>query len=84
MDTYTEKVKYWDNVYGFKMSCMRTPLLEEASVSYASSEHVMSEPAMIKVSIILGSKYQISSGSVITNICLVVVSCMLLCDVIYR
>ncbi|PIK46335.1 hypothetical protein BSL78_16823, partial [Apostichopus japonicus] len=48
MDTYTEKVKYWDNVYGFKMSCMRTPLLEEASVSYASSEHVMSEPAMIK------------------------------------
>lgn len=53
MDTYTEKVKYWDNVYGFKMSCMRTPLLEEASVSYASSEHVMSEPAMIKVSIIL-------------------------------
>lgn len=49
MATYGDHVRYWDDVYGFKMSCMRTTLLEEASVNYVLPEVVMSEPAMIKV-----------------------------------
>ncbi|KAJ8035914.1 Protein arginine N-methyltransferase 3 [Holothuria leucospilota] len=48
MATYADHVRYWDDVYGFKMSCMRTTLLEEASVDFILPGVVMSEPAMIK------------------------------------
>merc|ERR1719222_188550 len=39
---YKSLVGYWDDVYGFKMSCMRGPILGEANVEVVGAEHVVS------------------------------------------
>ncbi len=40
-------VDFWDDVYGFKMSCMRTPSLVEASVEVVPSSAVVTESVLI-------------------------------------
>ena len=35
-------VSFWDDVYGFKMSCMAKPILEEANVEVATADSVVS------------------------------------------
>eukprot|EP00088_Acartia_fossae_P030332 TRINITY_DN3130_c0_g1_i1.p1 TRINITY_DN3130_c0_g1~~TRINITY_DN3130_c0_g1_i1.p1 ORF type:complete len:566 (+),score=127.74 TRINITY_DN3130_c0_g1_i1:27-1724(+) len=44
---YGELLDFWDNVYGYKMKCMRAPILEEASVEVVPSASVCSEPALV-------------------------------------
>lgn len=44
---YSETVEYWRDVYGFKMSCMKDPVVVEGSVEVVKNEFVASEPALI-------------------------------------
>lgn len=46
-DRYDHLVCFWADVYGFKMSCMRNPILDEASVEVVSKEHVVSNSARV-------------------------------------
>ncbi len=48
-ESHSSRIAFWDDVYGFKMSCMKTCVLEECSVEYSKAECVMSSAAMIKV-----------------------------------
>ncbi|XP_041459766.1 protein arginine N-methyltransferase 3-like [Lytechinus variegatus] len=45
---YASRIAFWDDVYGFKMSCMKSCVLEESSVDYIDPDTVISKPCMIK------------------------------------
>jgi protein arginine N-methyltransferase 3 len=47
VDRYNGLVDFWGDVYGFKMSCMRNPILEEASVEVVPLEHVVSNSVQV-------------------------------------
>ena len=44
---YDRLVGFWSDVYGFRMSCMRSPILAEASVEVVPASAVMSAPATV-------------------------------------
>ena len=44
---YDSLVGFWADVYGFKMSCMRSPILAEASVEVVPAAAVVSAPATV-------------------------------------
>jgi len=44
---YGQLLDFWDDVYGYKMKCMRAPILEEASVEIVPSACMISEPALV-------------------------------------
>jgi len=44
---YGELLDFWGDVYTFKMSCMRAPILEEASVEVVPEAAVCSDPAQV-------------------------------------
>ncbi|TRY75107.1 hypothetical protein TCAL_00624 [Tigriopus californicus] len=44
---YSETVEYWRDVYGFKMSCMKDPVVVEGSVEVVKNEFIASQPALI-------------------------------------
>ena len=46
---HASRVAFWDDVYGFKMTCMKSCVLEETSVDYINADTVMSDAAMVKV-----------------------------------
>jgi len=41
-ERYDSLVGFWSDVYGYKMSCMRSPILGEASVEVVPSQYVVS------------------------------------------
>ena len=41
-------VGFWSNVYDYKMSCMKSPVLVEASIEVVPEEKVISDSALIK------------------------------------
>eukprot|EP00057_Strongylocentrotus_purpuratus_P029871 XP_780077.3 PREDICTED: protein arginine N-methyltransferase 3 [Strongylocentrotus purpuratus] len=45
---FGSRLAFWDDVYGFKMSCMKSCVLEESSVDYVDPDTVMTKPCMIK------------------------------------
>ncbi|XP_033624740.1 protein arginine N-methyltransferase 3-like [Asterias rubens] len=45
---HASRVAFWDDVYGFKMTCMKSCVLEETSVDYINADTVMSDAAMVK------------------------------------
>ncbi|XP_074648357.1 protein arginine N-methyltransferase 3-like [Tubulanus polymorphus] len=47
-DLHQKYLSYWDDVYGFKMSCMKTSVVKEATVEITKSEKMISTAAMIK------------------------------------
>ena len=49
MGLYNKYIQYWDNVYDFKMSCMRGQVCREALVQVVNSQHIVCQPAVIKV-----------------------------------
>ena len=49
-DLYKNHVSYWSDVYGFKMSCMRSAVVQEASVQVIKSECLLTDACVIKVS----------------------------------
>lgn len=45
---HAARVGYWDDVYGFRMSCMRQPVLEEAAVSVVPASSLLSNVASLR------------------------------------
>ncbi|XP_078583322.1 protein arginine N-methyltransferase 3-like isoform X2 [Branchiostoma floridae x Branchiostoma japonicum] len=46
---HSNRVAFWDDVYGFKMTCMRSDVTKEGSVEEIDPETVMSEPSLIRM-----------------------------------
>ncbi|XP_069824152.1 protein arginine N-methyltransferase 3 [Dendropsophus ebraccatus] len=47
-EKHTGKLKFWDDVYGFNMSCMKKAVLPEAIVEVVNPDTIISEPFIIK------------------------------------
>lgn len=47
IETYEKLLKFWDNVYEFKMSCMRKEVIKEASTVVVKSENIISSSGQI-------------------------------------
>lgn len=43
---------YWDDVYGFKMTCMKSCVVREASVEVVNKDCIVSESCVLKVRLI--------------------------------
>ncbi|XP_066503697.1 protein arginine N-methyltransferase 3 isoform X2 [Hoplias malabaricus] len=48
-ETHRERVAFWEDVYGFRMDCMKKAVIPEAVVEVLNPETVISEPAVIQV-----------------------------------
>jgi len=44
---YGQLLDFWEDVYGYKMKCMRAPILEEACVEVVPSSSVCSDSSMV-------------------------------------
>ncbi|KAM4018080.1 protein arginine N-methyltransferase 3 [Anomaloglossus baeobatrachus] len=47
-EKHTGKLTFWDDVYGFNMSCMKKAVLPEAIVEVVNPDTMISEPSVIK------------------------------------
>lgn len=47
LEDHNSYVNFWKDVYGFKMSCMKTNMLKETSVEIARKEHLITDPCII-------------------------------------
>ncbi|XP_026866956.2 protein arginine N-methyltransferase 3 isoform X1 [Electrophorus electricus] len=47
-EKHRDRIAFWDNVYGFKMECMKNSVLSEAVVEVLKPETLISEPAVIQ------------------------------------
>ncbi|XP_013777442.1 protein arginine N-methyltransferase 3-like [Limulus polyphemus] len=47
-DLYQRYVRFWTDVYDFKMSCMKKEVIKEATIESVRKEKVCSEPAVVK------------------------------------
>ncbi|XP_072448865.1 protein arginine N-methyltransferase 3 isoform X1 [Chiloscyllium punctatum] len=45
---HDERVAFWEDVYGFKMSCMKKAVIPEAVVEVINPDTVISEPCVVK------------------------------------
>ncbi|XP_022291518.2 protein arginine N-methyltransferase 3-like isoform X1 [Crassostrea virginica] len=45
---HTNHVTYWDDVYGFKMTCMKSEVIKEASVEIVKAEKILSDQVVVK------------------------------------
>ncbi|ESN94740.1 hypothetical protein HELRODRAFT_87604, partial [Helobdella robusta] len=45
---WRSRVKYWDDVYGFKMSCIKTAIITEVDVDVLGAESVLTDICCIK------------------------------------
>ncbi|CAG5117363.1 unnamed protein product, partial [Candidula unifasciata] len=48
LDLRKSKIEFWDDVYGFKMSCMKSSVIDEVYVKLIRKETVVTEPALVK------------------------------------
>ncbi|XP_006642701.2 protein arginine N-methyltransferase 3 [Lepisosteus oculatus] len=48
MQKYSDRVAFWDDVYGFKMTCMKKAVVPEAVVEVLKPETIISEPTVIR------------------------------------
>jgi len=46
-DLVESKIKFWENVYGFKMSCMKSNVIEEPLVQVIDFTKIISEPYIV-------------------------------------
>ena len=46
---HERNLEYWENVYGFQMSCMRTAVVNEASVMVVNDSHIATDSCLLKV-----------------------------------
>jgi len=49
IEMYQRRLSYWDNVYGFRMSCMKCAVISEAETAVVDSSKVITESCLIKV-----------------------------------
>ncbi|XP_077993663.1 protein arginine N-methyltransferase 3-like isoform X2 [Glandiceps talaboti] len=47
-ESYNGRIAFWEDVYGFKMGCMKTCVLQESRVESVNPDTVMSTPSQIK------------------------------------
>lgn len=52
-DMHSKRFAFWDDVYGFRMSCMRKAILAEADVTLVNGEKIITESCILKVTILL-------------------------------
>ncbi|XP_064599715.1 protein arginine N-methyltransferase 3-like [Liolophura sinensis] len=45
---HEKHVSFWEDVYGFKMSCMKKEVVREASVEIVNSEKLVTQPCLLK------------------------------------
>ncbi len=48
---WESRVEYWENVYGFKMTCMKEEVFREAHIQVVDSYSIISSSDVVKVSI---------------------------------
>ncbi|XP_013168439.1 PREDICTED: protein arginine N-methyltransferase 1 [Papilio xuthus] len=48
IDTHKKLINFWSDVYGYKMNCMKSEVVREASVEVVDSKNVISEPCIVK------------------------------------
>lgn len=44
-----KNLDFWDDVYGFKMTCMKTDVLKEGSLAIVKPETIITDSCVIKV-----------------------------------
>ncbi|XP_021379904.1 protein arginine N-methyltransferase 3-like isoform X2 [Mizuhopecten yessoensis] len=47
-DLHSKHVTFWDNVYGYKMTCMKSEVVKEASVEVVKSEKIITDAVVVK------------------------------------
>ncbi|XP_052708946.1 protein arginine N-methyltransferase 3-like [Crassostrea angulata] len=47
-DLQASHVTYWDDVYGFKMTCMKSEVIKEASVEFVKADKIISDQVVVK------------------------------------
>lgn len=48
IDTHKKLIEFWSDVYGYKMNCMKSEVVREASIDIVPSQHIISEPCIVK------------------------------------
>lgn len=66
-DLQASHVTYWDNVYGFKMTCMKSEVIKEASVEIVKAEKIISDQVVVKVQLYLLQFGVLSSCDIILS-----------------
>ena len=51
-EMYKKNCEYWRDVYGYKMTCMKQAVIGEALVCAVKEECIITQPCVIKVSLI--------------------------------
>ena len=46
---HEKMVDFWDDVYGFKMSCMKTEVVSQTAVDVIEADKVITLPCLVKV-----------------------------------
>lgn len=47
VDTHKKLIDFWSDVYGFKMNCMKSEVVREASIDVVASKYILSQPYVI-------------------------------------
>ncbi|XP_068621165.1 uncharacterized protein [Battus philenor] len=48
VDMHKKLINFWSDVYGYKMNCMKSEVVREASIEVVASKHIISEPCIVK------------------------------------
>lgn len=48
IDTHKKLIEFWSDVYGYKMNCMKSEVVREASIDIVASKNIISEPYIVK------------------------------------
>ncbi|RDD38556.1 Protein arginine N-methyltransferase 3 [Trichoplax sp. H2] len=46
---HDKSIEFWDNVYGFKMSCLKSTVLDDADIAVVKSETIISDICCLKI-----------------------------------
>lgn len=47
METYQKLINFWSDVYGYKMNCMKSEVIREASIDIANPTHLITTPSLL-------------------------------------
>jgi len=48
-EIHRQRCAFWDDVYGFRMSCMKSAVVSEAEIAVVDSSKIITEPCLVKV-----------------------------------
>lgn len=49
-ELHSKHIAFWEDVYGFKMTCMKREVFKEASVDVVKKDKIITDDCVIKVS----------------------------------